>query len=250
MRKQLQVLAFAAIFGAGGVRADSTLETDPILDRAIAALGGEAKLKAAKAISVKAKGTINFGGNENPFSSEFVSAGIDKCRQTFETEFGGNKVKGKTVVAASKGWRIFGDMDSELEGEQLDNEKRNLYLRVVPFTVLPLKGKEFKLKLGTEEKIDGKPAACIEGKGPDGKDFKIWFDKDTGLPAKLAAKTPGFMGDEAEQIALYTNYKEMGGVKVAGKRKTSRDGEKFIEEDVTDFQLLSEIPAKAFDKPE
>ncbi len=245
-----QVAAAGLMRAAGAARADSTPDTDPIIDKAIAALGGEAKLTAAKALSFKSKGSINFGGTDSEVATDAVIVGAGKASFGFSGDFGGNKMEGRTVLADGKGWRKFGDMMDDLKEDQLANEVRTTYIRVVPRMVLPLKGKEFKLKLAGEEKIDGKPAAGIAATGPDGKEFKIWFDKDTGLPAKSAAKVPGWMGDEYESVSSFTAYKDFDGLKVATKISTKRDGEKFIEEEVTEFKVLTEVPAKAFAKPE
>ena len=85
---------------------------------------------------------------------------------------------------------------SELEGDGLANEKRSVYLQVIPITLVPLKGKGFKYEAGGEEKVGDKPAVILKVTGPDGKDFTLYFDKESGLPVKLVAKVIGFQGQE------------------------------------------------------
>src|SRR5207302_437956 len=65
---------------------------------------------------------------------------------------------------------------------------REVYLQLVPVTVLPLRGKGFKVKTAGEEKVGGKAAVVLEVTGPDSKDFKLSFDKESGLPVKMVAK--------------------------------------------------------------
>ena len=71
--------------------------------------------------------------------SEATVQGLDHFRSEFEGEFSGNKVKGVTVLNGDKGWRKFGDMVMELDNDAVANEKRTVYLMVVPTTLVPLK---------------------------------------------------------------------------------------------------------------
>ena len=55
-----------------------------------------------------------------------------------------------------------------------------------------LKGKGFKATVDGEEKVDDKSAAVLKVVGPDGKDFRLFFDKESGLPVKLVARVVGW----------------------------------------------------------
>jgi hypothetical protein len=225
-------------------------DANAILDKAIKALGGEEKLAPVKAAAWKGKGKINLGGNESEFTNEMTVQGLDHSRGAFEGDFMGNKVKGVTVMAGDKGWRKFGDMKMELDKDALANEKRSLYLQIVPVTLLPLKGKGFKVEMAAEEKVGGKPAAGIKVTGPDSKDFKLYFDKESGLPVKLVAKVMGFMGEEFTQETTYGDYKDFDGIKKATKIESKRDGEKFIDAQITEFKVLDKVDPKTFAEPE
>jgi hypothetical protein len=229
------------------VRADN----DPaaVVDKAIKALGGEEKLSSVKAATWQGKGKINFGGNESDFTFEGTMQNPGQYRSEFEGDFGGNKMKGVTVLAGDKGWRKFGDQGNELDKEGLENEKRNTYLILIPITVVPLKAKEFKLAPAGEEKVGDKPAVGVKATGPDGKDFTIFFDRETGLPAKLVAKVVGFDGGEFVQEVVYSDYKDFDGIKKATKTSMKRDGEKFIDQEITSFKVLDKADPKAFTEP-
>jgi hypothetical protein len=220
-----------------------------ILDKAIKALGGEEKLSKVKAATWKAKGTITFNGNDNKFTSTTTVQGLNHFRSVFEGEFGGNKVKGITVLAKDKGWRKFGDNINELDEQGLANEKRTVYLQVVPMTLLPLKDKAFKVEAAGDKQIGGKPAVGLKVTGPDRKDFTLFFDKDSGLPVLLVAKVVGFGGDEFTQETGFSDYKEFGGIKKATKIVSKRDGEKFVETQITEFKALDKVDAKTFEEP-
>lgn len=244
------MLAVALVSGLSGAsRAADATDTNAILDKAIKALGGEDKLSKVKAASWKTKGTITFGGNDNEVTTESTVQGLDHFRREFEGDFGGNKIKGVTVLAGDKGWRKFGDNQTDLDQDALANEKRTVYLTVIPITILPLKSKAFKTAATAEETVNGKPAVGIKVTGPDGKDFSIYFDKDSGLPVRTVARVMGFMGDEFTQETTFSDYKEVDGIKKAMKIQVKRDGEKFQEHQTTEFKVLDKVDPKMFTEP-
>jgi hypothetical protein len=220
-----------------------------ILDKAIKALGGEEKLKKVGAVSWKAKFTITFNGNSNDFSSHATAQGLDHYRSEFEGEFNGNAFKGVTVINGDKGWRKIGDK-MDLDADALANEKRRVYLEVIPSQIMPLKGTGFKLEVVADEKVGDKPAAGIKVTGPDAKDFTLYFDKESGLPVKLVAKVIGFGGDEFTQETTYKDYKEFDGIKKATKAESKRDGEDFVKSEITEFKVLDKVDPKTFSEPD
>jgi hypothetical protein len=231
------------------VRAEGAKETTAIIDKAVKALGGEEKLGALKAATWKAKGTLTLGGDDNKFNSHATVQGLHHYRQDFEGEFMGSKVMGSTVLAGDKGWRKFNDTVSDLDKEALANEQRNVYLQIIPIAVLPLKSKAFKVKAAGEDKVDGKTAVGLKVTGPEGKDFTIYFDKESGLPVKLVAQVAGFMGDEASQVSTFGDYKDFDGIKKATKIEIKRAGEKFMTQEVTEFKPVQDVDAKTFAEP-
>jgi hypothetical protein len=242
-------LALAVVLGLGGVARAADKDTDAILDKAIKALGGADNLGKAKAATWKTKGTISFMGADNPVTTHATVQGLDHYRQEFKGEFGGTEIQGVSVLAGDKGWRKFGDNVMAMEKDALANEKRTVYLSVIPMTILPLKGTGFKVEPAGEEKVADKPAAVLKITPADGKDFKLCFDKESGLPVKLVAKVVGFMGDEYTQETTFGDYKEMGGIKKATKVVSKRDGEKFIDVAVTEFKPLEKVDPNTFAEP-
>ena len=227
-------------------------EADPaaIIDKGIQALGGKEKLTAAKVISWKAKGKITLGDNENEFTSQTTAQGLDRIRGEFEGEFGGTPFKGVTVIAGDKGWRKFGEMNMDLDADSLANEKRNHYLQLIPVTLLPLLGKEFKLQAGGEEKVGDAAALVVKVTPPDGKEFQLFFDKSSGLPLKVVAKVRGFTGEEFTQETTLGGYKDFGGIKKATQVESKRDGERFVDQTITEFRVLDKVDAKTFAEPQ
>ncbi len=250
--KRFLVAAIVTTFvtGLGQMARADEKEAKATIDKAIQAIGGEEALNKAKVLSWKTKGTITFNGNDGLISTLTTSQGIDHYRSEIEGDFNGNTFSGVVVLNGDKGWRKFGDNTVDLDGDAVANEKRSVYLQVVPALLVPLKGKDFKVDSAAEEKVGDKPAAVVKATGPDGKDFTLFFDKESGLLVKMVAKVFGMQGDEFTQETTFANYRDFGGTKQATKRSSKRDGEKFLDAEVSDFKILDKVDAKAFSQPD
>jgi hypothetical protein len=242
-------LAALVLVLAGPARAEEG-DAKAVIAKAIKALGGEDKLtKAMKGHTVKEKGTLSIMGGDNPISIEVTMAGLDKYRSKFKGEFGGMEIEGVTVLSGDKGTRSFAGNDMEMDKDGIASEKRNIYLAAVASLVVPLNEKGFKSEAAGEEKVDGKAAVALKITGPDGKDSKLFFDKETGLPVRQVAKVNNFMGQEVTQETTYSNFKDMDGIKHAGKLVIKHDGEKLMELEITEFKIVDKVDTKIFDKP-
>jgi hypothetical protein len=243
-------VAAGLVCGIGDTARGDAKEAAAIVDKAIKALGGEEKLSKAKVVQWKGKGKIRFGENENEFTAESTTQGLDHMQRVFEGEFNGNPFRGVTVVAGKRGWRKFGDNLQELEGDGLANELRAVYLSAIPITLVQLKGKEFKIDTAADEQVGGKPANGVKVIAPDGKDFLLYFDKESGLPVKQVAKVLSFNGEEITQESTFSDYKELSGIKKATRFESKRDGQPFQELQITDFKVLDKVDPKTFAEPQ
>jgi hypothetical protein len=249
--KRLIGVACAILLASGAAIRARADDKDPkaILDKAIQALGGEEKLQKAEAISWKTKGTITFNGNEGDIKTQATAKGLGHYRRESEVEINGELRKIVIVLDGDKGWRKFGDEPMAMDDERLANEKRNVYLEVLPATLVPLKGSGYKLEAAGEETVDGKPAVGVKVTGPDQKDFTLYFDKDSGLPVKLVAKVVGFQGNEHNQVTTFKDYKDFDGIKKATKVESKRDGEDYLKSEVTEFKVLDKVEPATFSEP-
>ena len=129
-------------------------------------------------------------------------------------------------------------MDMDEDG--LANEKRRVYLQVIPTRLVVLKDKGYKLEPADEQKVGDKPAAGIKVTGPDGKDFTMYFDKESGLPVRIVAKVAGFDGQDYTEETTISDYKDFDGIKKAMKSESKRDGEDFIKVENIEFKLAGQ----------
>ncbi len=153
------------------------------------------------------------------------------------------------VLDGDKGWYRGGNTFAELTGDELANAKRITYLAVVPITLLPLRGKGYKCEMAGEEKVGGKQAVILKITGPDGKDFTLSFDKESGLPLKQVAKVVGLGGMAYTAETTFLDYKDFGGIKKVTRILVKRDGEEWRKTEITDFKVLDKVDADMFAKP-
>ena len=249
MKPSVALLAVVTLVMAASSRADDK-DTKAVIEKGIKALGGEEKLTKAGTCSWKSKGTITLNGDDNEFTSVSTLQGLDHYRSEFEGKFGDNDVKGVTVLSGDKGWQKFNDNDRELDADAVINEKHRINIQAIPTTLVQLNGKGFKIESATDEKIGDKPAAGIKVTGPEGKDFTLYFDKESGLPVKLVATVAGFGGGEDfNQETTFSDYKDFDGIKKATKISSKRNGEKFIDVEISEFKVLDNVPAETFTQP-
>src|SRR5271167_4922877 len=104
------VLATTLLFVVTSSSQAGDTDAKSIVDKAITALGGAEKLGKIEAFSMKAKGTVVFGGNESDTTSEAIFKGLDHYRR----EFGNDQFHGVVVFDGDKGWRKFGDNSSTI----------------------------------------------------------------------------------------------------------------------------------------
>ncbi len=246
MRRLLgAVLATILLLVVGSSSHAGDSDAKSILDKAITALGGAEKLTKIEAFSMKAKGTVVIDGKESDTTSEVIYKGLDHFRR----DFGNDQFHGVIVVDGDKGWRKLGDNSSTINRAGVANEKRNVYLLVIPITLVPVEGSGFKFETAGEEKIGDRPAFILKVTGPDAKDFTLSFDKESGLPVKLVAKVMGLRGQQVTIESTYGEYKDFGGIKKATRIQTKRDGEKNQDIEVTEFKVLDKVDPDAFAEP-
>jgi hypothetical protein len=221
-----------------------------VIDKAVQALGGKDRLAAIKAATWSSKGTITIGGTDAPFTATLAFAGPDHRRVEFETDFGGNAIKGLVIVNGDKGWRQINGDTQELAGNDLANEQRTGWREWTVADVLLLKSPPFKTEPVEGADVNGKPAAAVKVTGPHGKPFTLYFDKASGLPVRQTATVTTFSGDEADEEVNYSDYKDFDGVKKATKVETKHNRQRLLVAEVTKFKVLDKPEAGTFDKPE
>lgn len=215
-----------------------------IVDKAVQAIGGEEKLGKIRAATWSAKARATVRGKVSEVTLRQTVQGLDHFRQVLSTE----GRTGISLLVGDKFVQANGPRLIEMPRKSTDGLKRSLYRAVVPMLITPLRMEVFKVTTLPEEKFDGKPAAGLLVIGPDGSDFKLYFDKESGLPVRMVEKVD-YLGQLVNHEVLYSDYKEMDGIKIASKIRSTLKGTPNLDQETTDFKILKDVDPKLFTEP-
>jgi hypothetical protein len=239
----MTLLTLIVCAGTGTARYEDRAKA--IIDKAAKAMGGEKNLENAEAFTWKVQGQLISNGNPTDFSSQVTVKGLDQLRR----EFGNDRFKMLIVIEADRGWRRVRNQSIAITGGDLANEKRTLYLQAVPIRLTLLRRSGFKYEAAADQNVGDRVAEVLKATGPDGKEFTLYFDKQSGLPVKEVATLTDAQGVEYAIEVTFDAYKEFDGIKKATKLEVRRDGEIVQKLEVTEFKILKEVDPQTFSEP-
>jgi hypothetical protein len=242
-------LAFALLGGAEG-RARAADDARAIVDKAIKAQGGEAKLAKLKRARVKVVGKLALGPGkpDAPFVITDVWQMPRQYKTSLEVTADGKKLSQTLVLNGDKGWASLNGETKELPKEALAEMKEQKYAEDLD-RLLGLKDKGVTLTVLKEAKVNGKPAVGVAVKAKGHRDVKLYFDKASGLLVKREHKVVDDSGKEVLQEVIFDQYEDVDGVKHYKKIAAYRAGKKFVEGKVTSVSFPDKMDDKEFDKP-
>jgi hypothetical protein len=229
---------------AGAVAgADDATEARKILDEAIKAHGGADKLAKLQTVQRKESGKYHGLGNPLPYTANVTLQLPDKMRLDVVGIY-------LAVLDGDKGWVRAEGETKEMTKEQLAGTKAERYVDLVT-NLVPLSGKEYKLEKVAEVKVNGQPAAGVKVTRKDRPAVTLYFDKKSGLLVKTLwrPKSAEKGDEEVNQETVYSDFKEMSGVKVAQKVTVKRDGELYLETEREEVKPIDKPDKDSFAKP-
>jgi hypothetical protein len=220
-------------------------ELQAIIDKAIKAHGIK-KEKKDKAVQVKSKGTIELLGGIK--FTKTISIQGNKIKDEVEGEAMGQAFTQKVVYNGKEAWLTVNGEEIKLDG-LADAIKEAMYVEKVT-SELFLKDKAIKLSALGEAKVNGQDAVGVKVSKKGHKDVNLYFDKKTGLVAKVEYRTKDFTTKkEVTEERIITEYQTIKGKKVAKKVLVNRDGKKYITATVTEIKTFDKFDDSEFAKP-
>jgi hypothetical protein len=183
------------------------LTADDVLNKYIAAIGGQAAIDKLKTRVMK--GSYTTGGNS--MNLEIDQAAPDKVRVIFVSPQG----QMERGFDGSAGWEKNPRGVNDLPAPQLADLKSGFGL----FRDIKLK-EQFTRMSVRKEKLDGKDVNVITGSALNGKRERLYFDATTGLLLRriISTQTPiGVIPEETD----YEDYRDVDGVKIPFTIKTA-----------------------------
>jgi hypothetical protein len=222
-----------------------------ILEKAIQAQGGEAKVAKLRTMRIKVEGTTDLvPGQPNlpfPLEDTWQMPGRYKTSSTFQLQ--GKKFTQTQAIDGDKGWIQTDGQVQEMPKEAVAEMKEQKYAEDLDrLGFLGEKGME--LSVLEEIEVEGKPAVGVLVKARGHRDVKLYFDKASGLLVKREQRVlDPSSGKEVRQEVIFGDYQEKDGLKHYQKIVALRDGKKVIDARVTEVEFFEKLDAKVFAKP-
>jgi hypothetical protein len=220
-------------------------EARAVVQRAIAAHGGAAALDRYPAGKDTIKGVLIIDGQEVELTGTATFALPGRNRTTVKLDLGGMKT---TLAQVINGDRIHVTLNGEkleMTDEQLADLRHAQHASDVFRLTLLLNDPDYVLKALGESRFGEQTLVGVLVKHKKHKDVKIFFDKQTGLVARME-RTTVEDGQEKPKELLYSEYREFGGIKVPCREVILLDGRKTQDILTTDRKPLERIDEKEF----
>jgi hypothetical protein len=240
---------FVALALAPAARA---ADDDPkvIVAKAIKAHGGEEFLTRHKAATLKSRGKINIAGaGEFEFTQDTAYMLPDKYRDGIDFTVMNMEVKVRTWVNGDKIVLELNGKDFE-GGDRVKKAIQEVGHVLEVARLVPLKDKAYELSLVGEDKVEGKKAVGVRVSKKGQKDVSLYFDRETGLLAKMEYRgaEPGTDNEVNEERIVKEYEMNADGIPVAKKVLIKHDGKTFLDAEVTEHKFFEKLDDAEFKK--
>jgi outer membrane lipoprotein-sorting protein len=220
-----------------------------IIDRAIAAQGGEANLEKNSAVTAKFKGKFHSPAGDGTMTGTIHSQQPDKLRFEMKLNAGGGEFTILSVIDGGKGWFSFDGSAQEMDKEMMAEAREQIHAGQVT-DLRGLHAPDVKLSPLGEIKVGTTQATGVRVSRKGYRDVNLYFDKDKALLLKSETRGKDPMsGEEFTEVKLYGDYKKANGLLVPYKIDATRDGKPHTELEFTEVILAQKFPESTFAKP-
>jgi acetyl esterase/lipase len=227
-----------------------------ILDKAIKAHGGEAKLAKLKTMTGKAKGTANLGGKGNAnfgaelsFNFEISWQWPDRLKNAVTLRI----LKPTAFIETISGEDSWSSRDGKLgplDAIKRDQLRAQAHVRRLMLLTPLLEDKLYELSVVDEIRINDRPAVGVRVACAGERDVKLYFDEETRLLAKIEWRALGDSGrSEVVHEDIFSDYQEIDGVPTATQLLRHSDGKKTLELQYTEVHYPDRLDDAEFADP-
>jgi hypothetical protein len=244
------VVALALVLGTGAAaRADEQAVIQRIVDKAIQAAGGEAKLKKFCSTVWRNHSLVYGRGGVVESSGEYALDTLDHYRSDVTTTDHGQTSRRIIVVNGRKCWVNENGRTVAVPKSFLKRVMAGNFNVVMANNPANLKNRSLKLSLVDEVKIGDRRAVGITVAHPSGPVVTLYFDKEKGLVLKAASS--GFDGDRrVVHETVYTYHREVQGVWIPFKASTFENGKLTSEMELIEIKMSKDrLDPKLFARP-
>jgi hypothetical protein len=250
MRWTVQTLVALGLFG--GLALVARAGDDPtaaVINKAVKAHFPKGLDTKNQGVRTKTKGTLQIMGLKLDFTQEIAVQAPSKFKEVMDLTVMGKNVTVTTVYNGKEGWILADGKEVKVTKEILAELQEAAYMMGLMQGAFQ-KDKNVKFSLVGDVQVKGKAAVGITVSREGKKDISLFFDKTTGLLAKVEMRKLDLMtGQEVTEERFILEYQDMADRKVAKKVEILRDGKQLLELEVTDVQILEKIDDGEFVQP-
>lgn len=240
-----------ALASAGSVTvvADQEKDARSLLMRAIKAHGGPDKLAQLRTVREQSRGVLTVLGMKVSFTTESLFRAPNQFRISQTTEIRGKQLHIVQVFDGGKGWRVEGGVPKAVDDKTAANWKELAHATyVATLTPLLAADKGYQLTALGEAEVKGKKALGVKVTLKGRRDVLLYFDRASGLLVRKSYQPrPG--GKEAVQEEVYSDFKEVEGVKRPARVTVLLGAIPHAEIDVLTTSFPERVEDKEFSKP-
>ena len=168
----------------------------------------------------------------------------DVLRQEMQLPFGAMVI----FAAGDSGWRKGPRGQAPLGGPLLKQAQEELF-RVRESLLLSDRDPERKINFVESGEVDGKAADLIEVSAPNGFSVRLWIDSSSGDVLKSAYQGAAMSGAPAEVEEIFSDYREVDGIRIPFKTKILQNGKDFAELTVSEAAYNSGLEKEVLSQP-
>jgi len=227
-------------------------QDDPkaVIQKAVAAHGGEDKIARLNKVHSVAEGTIDALPGQPPAPFVGESWRMDgNSKMTVTLKVLGMKMTVTDAVQGDTHWRQVQGRLTDLSKEEVAEIEESRYVdQIAKLGFLKDAAKE--LASLPEQKIADKPAVGVLVKSQGHKDVKLYFDKESGLLTKIEHSSRDLLSgkDVLEELVL-SDYQDQDGLRYAMRSTLLRDGKKIMDGKVTKLEFDAKLDEATFARP-
>jgi hypothetical protein len=221
-------------------------EIKAVVDAAIAARGGEAKLKGVRAAVWKSEGISPTRATRASLYGQ-VPGQFRLESERFEN---GKITLFIKIINGDKGWTTEGGRVRAMTKDEMTEVKQTFYFKHLDATLLPLRDKDVRVSRLGESKIEGRAVVGLKVSRKGMPDAQLYFDKHTMLLVKSEHEVlDETTGKKARHEVVYDDYQVVDGVKFARHTRRYLDGKLTGDVRITQFELRPKLDDHLFKPP-
>jgi hypothetical protein len=238
----LALAALALSLRPGPAGAAEKEDLKALVEEAIAARGGAARLEKLRAAVWKSEGVkptrtsraVLYGQLPGKFRLE--SARTEDGKTTLFVK----------IINGDRGWTLQDGKAVPMSREELAQTRDTFYHKRLDATLLPLRDKDVRLKALGESKVDGRAVVGVKVSRKGYPDVSLYFDKKTKLLLKSERQVMGPNGKPVPHELHYSDYKDHKGVKVARRTRVVVAGKAVGDVRITEFETFPKLDESLF----